>query len=87
VNIDLDQLRLRIEERPRAVAAQDERLAGVRLFPRSDVPAWQCEIEWARLDGLTRASTGWSGPLDALENAVMIQLRAHELTQDKRKST
>lgn len=78
MNIDLDQVRQRIEARAREAAGEGETVAVVRLSPRSDVPAWGCEVEWIRRDGI-RESMGYAGPLSELENSMMAQIRAHEM--------
>jgi hypothetical protein len=72
MSVDLDQVKLRLEERAKAATGEDEVFVAVRHAPRSDEPAMMCEIEWATRDGLCRTTAGWSGPPPMLENQAML---------------
>ncbi len=72
--IDVDAVKRRIQERAEGVTREGERVV-IKLGPRSDVPAWECWVEWTGRDESAEA-TGNVGRLEDLENHVMLQITA-----------
>jgi hypothetical protein len=48
--MNLDEVRARLQTRAEEAAGDDEK-AAVTIAARSDMPAWQVEVSWIRLNG------------------------------------
>jgi hypothetical protein len=74
--MNLGEMKQRIQLRAEDVADEDE-VVSVNIKSAPGLPPWSCEVGWTKPDRSARW-TGYTGPIEHLEQEVLLQIFARE---------